>query len=77
MNVVTRTLTVVSSPDPGKVGRKGTVLVESCNMLTLESEGRVSMVEKKGAAFQVSGSGEVVTGADIAGRLEDRLGKRR
>ncbi len=77
MNVVTRTLTIVSSTDPSKVGRKGTVLMESCNMLTLDVGGRKLAVEKKGSAFQVSGSREVLTGSDVAGRLEDRLGKSR
>ena len=77
MNVVGKTLTVLSSKDPTKQGRRGVVLLETANTLVLEDSGKEVRVEKPGTAFLVHESKEVVTGDDISGRLEDRLGRTR
>jgi RNase P/RNase MRP subunit p29 len=77
VNVIGETLSVLSSSDPTKQGKRGLVVLETAKTLVIESGARTIMVEKAGTVFQVSGSGEVVAGSEIAGRLEDRLGARR
>jgi RNase P/RNase MRP subunit p29 len=75
VNVIGKTLTVFSSTDPTKVGRSGRVVLETAKTLTLESGPKTLVVEKRGSVFSVSGSKTVLSGEDIAGRLEDRLGR--
>ncbi|MDG7008137.1 MAG: ribonuclease P protein subunit [Nitrososphaerota archaeon] len=75
MNVVGELVTVLSSSDRTKVGRTGLVLLDTAKTLVIESAGRSIRVEKSGAAFLLRGSGKVLTGSDIYGRLEDRLGR--
>lgn len=77
MNVIGERLTVLTSPDPTKTGMTGRVLLETLNTLLLDSAGRTLRVEKRGSAFMLMGSGEVLTGTDLAGRLQDRLGRAR
>jgi RNase P/RNase MRP subunit p29 len=74
VNLIGGTLTVLSSSDPSKVGRSGKVLLETANTLVIQSGLRSIAVEKKGASFLL-GTGATVSGADIAGRLQDRLGR--
>jgi RNase P/RNase MRP subunit p29 len=76
MNVIGERVTVLSSSDGTKVGRTGRVLLDSAKTLVIESAGRSIRVEKSGAAFLLLDSGKVLTGPDIYGRLEDRLGRR-
>ena len=76
MNVVGERVRVLASSDPTKVGRGGLVLMDTAKTLVLDSSGSTFRVEKSGAAFLLLGSGEVVTGSDIAGRLEDRIGRK-
>jgi RNase P/RNase MRP subunit p29 len=68
---------VVGSTDPGKKGLTGRVALETANTVLLESGSRTLVVEKFGAMFQVLPTGTIVSGTDIAGRLEDRWGGRR
>ncbi|HYA55960.1 MAG TPA: ribonuclease P protein subunit [Nitrososphaerales archaeon] len=77
MNVIGEKLTVLTSSDPTKSGRSGRVLLETANTLLIDEGGRTLRVEKAGAAFLMIDSGKVVTGPDIAGRLQDRVGKQR
>jgi len=77
MNVVGERLKVLSSSDHTKTGRTGRVLLETEKTLVMDSAGRTIRVEKSGSAFLLLDSGKVVTGSDIAGRLEDRWGKGR
>jgi RNase P/RNase MRP subunit p29 len=77
VNVIGEKLTVLTSSDPTKSGRSGRVLLDTANTLLLDEEGRTFQVEKAGAAFLIMGSGKVVTGSDIAGRLQDRIGRQR
>ncbi|MGD0396831.1 MAG: ribonuclease P protein subunit [Nitrososphaerales archaeon] len=76
MNIIGERLTILSSTDPSKAGRTGTVLLDTARTLVLDSNGTVLRVEKAGSVFRVSGSNVVIAGADIAGRLEDRWGGR-
>jgi RNase P/RNase MRP subunit p29 len=77
VNVIGEKLQVLTSSDPTKSGRSGKVLLDTANTILLDEGGRTLRVEKAGAAFLVMGSGKVVTGSDIAGRLQDRVGRRR
>ena len=77
MNVIGEKLTVLTSKDPSKLGKSGRVLLDTANTLLLDEGGRTLRVEKAGAAFLIMSSGVVVTGSDIAGRLQDRVGRRR
>ena len=76
MNVIGQQLKVLTSTDPTKSGRSGKVVLETANTLLLEQGERTLRVEKAGAAFLIMGSGKVVTGSDMAGRLQDRVGRR-
>jgi RNase P/RNase MRP subunit p29 len=75
MNVVGKRLKVFSSSDPTKEGISGIVVLETAKTVLLLTDARRLMVEKTGTVFQMAGSGEVILGSDIAGRLEDRLGR--
>ena len=77
MNLIGERLTVLASPDPTKAGRTGLVLLETSKTLVLESVRGTVRIEKEGSAFRLIPSGKVVTGGDISGRLQDRLGRRR
>jgi RNase P/RNase MRP subunit p29 len=77
MNVIGEKLTVLTSSDPAKSGKSGRVLLDTANTLLLDERGRTIRVEKAGAAFLIMNSGVVVTGSDIAGRVQDRVGRRR
>jgi RNase P/RNase MRP subunit p29 len=77
MNVIGEKLTVLTSHDPTMEGRTGRVLLETSKTLLLESGAGAVRVEKEGSAFMLVSTGTVVTGSDIAGRLQDRLGRRK
>ena len=77
MNLIGARVKVVSSHDPGKRGLTGKVVLETANTLLLESGSRTLRVEKSGMVFQELSTGKLLSGADIAGRLEDRWGGRR
>jgi len=77
MNVIGARVKVLSSTDPTKTGLTGKVALETANTLMLDSGSRMIRVEKPGLVFQVLSTGMVVSGTDIAGRLEDRWGGRR
>jgi RNase P/RNase MRP subunit p29 len=76
MNVIGERVTVLSSSDGTKVGRTGRVLLDTAKTLVIDSGMRSVRVEKAGAAFLLLDSGKVLTGSDIFGRLEDRLGRK-
>jgi RNase P/RNase MRP subunit p29 len=77
MNVIGERLTVLTSPDPTMTGRSGRVVLETMNTLLIESAGRTLRTEKSGSAFLLLDSGRVITGLDLAGRPQDRLGRTR
>ncbi|MDA4120979.1 MAG: ribonuclease P protein subunit [Thaumarchaeota archaeon] len=75
MNVVGKRLRVFSSSDPTKAGVSGIAVLETAKTILLQTDARRLTVEKTGTIFQIAVSGEVLLGSDMAGRLEDRLGK--
>ncbi|MDV3293414.1 MAG: ribonuclease P protein subunit [Nitrososphaerales archaeon] len=71
------TVTVFDSRDPTKKGRKGEVVMETAKTLLLQtSTGRIT-VEKLGAVLVVAATGDVLSGDDLYGRLQDRFGERK
>ncbi len=77
MNVIGKALTVLTSPDPSKAGRAGLALLDTANTLLIDSGGRIIRIPKAGASFMLVDSGEVLLGSDLAGRLQDRLGRQK
>ncbi len=77
MSIIGERLTVLTSPDPTKTGITGRVMMETLNTLLIDTSGRTLRVEKAGSAFMLLSTGRVLTGVDLAGRLQDRLGRRR
>jgi RNase P/RNase MRP subunit p29 len=77
MNVIGQILTILTSPDPTKIGRTGRVVMETANTLIIDSNGHDIRVAKSGSAFMLLPSRMVLTGTDMAGRLQDRLGRGR
>ena len=76
MNVIGKRLAVLTSTDPTLAGIRGIALLETANTLVIESNGRNLRVPKLGASFMLIDSGVVLTGSDILGRLQDRLGRK-
>ena len=76
MNVIGERVKILSAKDPTLTGKTGMVVLESANTLVLQSLGGNIRVAKAGAAFMLVGSGKIVTGVDIMGRLQDRLGRK-
>ena len=74
MNIVGERVTVLSSSDGTKVGRTGRVLLDTAKTLVIESAGRSIRVEKSGASFLLLDSGRVLSGSEVYGRLQDRVG---
>ncbi len=74
MNVIGSRIAVTGSTDPTKVGRTGTVVLETMKTLVLSEGGRTVRIEKAGSTFRVEGLKAEVSGAELAGRLEDRWG---
>ncbi len=72
MNLVGESVAVVSATDSTTVGKSGHVVLETAKTLVLESESRAVRLAKHGTVFQVSGSGAIIAGDDIAGSLEER-----
>ena len=75
MNVIGERVVVMGASDPTLVGRTGTVVLETANTLILDSLGKTLRIAKSRASFKLLGTGKVVSGLDIAGRLQDRLGR--
>ena len=76
MNLIGERIEILTSSDPTKVGRSGRVLMDTAKTLVVGSTRSAMRVEKQGAEFLLLDSGKVVKGLDIAGRPEDRLGRR-
>jgi RNase P/RNase MRP subunit p29 len=76
VNVIGERLTVLASPDRTKKGRTGRVVLETAKTLVIDTGGRMLRIEKSGSSFMLLDKGMTITGSDIAGRLQDRLGRR-
>ena len=77
MNVIGERVTVLGSSDPTQIGISGTAVMETLNTLLLDVGGRKLRLAKEGSAFRLLPGGAILKGADIRGRLEDRLGRRK
>ena len=77
MNLIGARVKVVSSSDPSKRRLSGKVALETANTLLLDLGSRILRVEKSGLVIQELSTGTILSGEDIAGRLEDRWGGRR
>ena len=77
MSLIGKKVAIAGSTDPTKIGKSGSVVMETAKTLLIDTGGRVVRVEKHGTALSVSGSGEVLLGDDVSGRPEERLGGRR
>ena len=72
---LSRTITVVDSPDPSLVGLKGTVLDETRRTIRVLTEnGRVRLA--KDVITFIIDSGGVIDGSDVTQRPEDRINRR-
>lgn len=76
MNVINERIRVLTATDPTLVGLTGRVLLDTANTFLLESMGKTTRIAKSGIAFQLLDSGKVLTGADVSGKLQERLGRR-
>ena len=76
MNLVGERVAVVSAKDPTIIGKSGLVVLETAKTLVVESGSRLVRLAKHGTVFQVSNSGTIVAGDDIAGSLEERMRRR-
>ena len=76
MNLIGERVKVLSASDPTLAGMTGMVVLETANTLKLQTLEKNMRIPKLGSAFILLGSGKIVTGVDIVGRLQDRLGKR-
>jgi RNase P/RNase MRP subunit p29 len=77
MNLIGERVKLLDSHDETKKGITGKILLETANTFLLDSGPRTLTVEKAGSVFMVQSSGTVLSGNDLAGRLEDRWGGRR
>ena len=72
---LSRTITVVDSPDPSLIGLKGTVLDETRRTIRVLTEnGRVRLA--KDVITFIIDSGEGIDGSDVTQRPEDRINRR-
>lgn len=76
MNVIGKLLTVMAASDPTLVGKHGLVVLETANTLLLDSAGATVRVPKADATFRLLGASRDLQGSELAGRLQDRLGRR-
>ncbi|MDG6898262.1 MAG: ribonuclease P protein subunit [Nitrososphaerota archaeon] len=73
MSLVGEKIRVMKAADPTFAGRRGTVELETANTLLIGSEGKRVTLAKAGSVVVLEGSGKVLSGEEMAGRLEDRL----
>ena len=72
---LSRTITVIGSPDPSLVGLRGTVLDETRRTIRVLTEnGRVRLA-KDVITFTID-SGRVIDGSAVTQRPEDRINRR-
>ena len=72
---LSRTITVVDSPDPSLIGLRGTVLDETRRTIRVLTEnGRVRLA--KDVITFIIDSGEVIDGSAVTQRPEDRINRR-
>jgi RNase P/RNase MRP subunit p29 len=70
---IARELHVVTSTDPTLVGRRGVVVDESRNTVSLMEGERTLVLNKASISFTVDSSDVVIQGAMVGQRPEDRI----
>ncbi len=66
---------VLDASDPNQVGLAGEVLLETSRTIILDCGGQKARIQKHNTIIQVEGSGEVIRGDEILGRLEERIAR--
>lgn len=73
MSLIGERVTVVGCSDPGFLGRKGEVVLESAKTFSIQEGTRIAVLQKAGTTFRLAASGGLVSGDDLPGRLEERI----
>ena len=71
--LIGKKVTILTATDPKLVGWKGKVIDETKNSLKVSSNGTVKTLLKTGITFKLDETGQILSGAEIAKRPEDRL----
>ena len=75
MNFIGRKVKILVATDPNQVGLSGELVLERSKTLLLESHGRRLTIQKSGTVIELAGGGEIITGEEILGRLEERIAR--
>ena len=75
MNFIGRKVKILVATDPTQVGLSGELVLERSKTLLLESHGRRLTIQKSGTVIELAGGGEIITGEEILGRLEERIAR--
>ncbi len=75
MNLIGRRVKILVATDPTQVGLSGELVLERSKTLLLESHGRRLTIQKLGTMIELAGSGEVIRGDEILGRVEERIAR--
>lgn len=68
-----RDVEVISSPDSSLVGRKGLVIDESRETITLLENNRQVVLGKASINFNIDGTDSIIEGSLVRQRAEDRI----
>ena len=77
MNFIGRKVKILVATDPNQVGLSGELVLERSKTLLLESQGRRLTIQKSGTVIELAGGGEIITGEEILGGLEERIARAR
>lgn len=75
MNIIGERVRIIDSSDPKHIGIEGTVLLETANTFIIEKSNKKIRVQKRGSVFEIIKTGLRVSGVELRGRLEDRIGR--
>lgn len=75
IDLIGHRIVVLQCSDPGLIGRKGTLALETMKTITIVSGGSKLMLPKVGTVLQLQDGGRLVVGDEMVGRLEDRLAR--
>ena len=75
MNLIGRRAKILVATDPNQVGLSGELVLERSKTLLLESQGRRLTIQKSGTVIELAGGGDIITGDDILGRVEERIAR--
>ena len=73
MPFLARNLTVQDSPDSDLIGLSGTVVGETRQTIAVDVEGQTKILAKNVIAFTLDNEDEVIQGAMVCQRPEDRI----